>query len=63
MNDTSIVVDASNYIKELKHKVEILNEEIATAESSNRQNMWPVKTKTLPFNLFYLNLINMNVMQ
>ncbi|KAG6402057.1 hypothetical protein SASPL_138928 [Salvia splendens] len=34
MNDTSIVLDASNYIKELKHKVEILDEEISTSESS-----------------------------
>ncbi|KAH6802240.1 transcription factor SCREAM-like protein [Perilla frutescens var. frutescens] len=48
MNETSIVVDASNYIKELKHKVEILNEEIASAESSTHQNMWPrVSVETL----------------
>lgn len=49
MNETSIVLDASNYIKELKHKVEKLNEEIASAEStsSTRQNLWPVK-RTAP---------------
>ncbi|XP_057789545.1 transcription factor SCREAM2-like [Salvia miltiorrhiza] len=48
INDTSIVLDASNYIKELKHKVEILNEEIATTESSTTQNMWPrVSVETL----------------
>ncbi|KAL1542084.1 hypothetical protein AAHA92_26222 [Salvia divinorum] len=48
MNDTSIVLDASNYIKELKHKVEILNEEIATTESSTPQNTWPrVSVETL----------------
>lgn len=46
MNDTSIVLDASNYIKELKHKVQILNEEIATTESSTPQNMWPVTYPT-----------------
>ncbi|KAL8539337.1 hypothetical protein ACS0TY_001094 [Phlomoides rotata] len=49
MNETSIVLDASNYIKELKHKVEKLNEEIASAESSStRQNLWPrVTVETL----------------
>ncbi|KAL0291310.1 UNVERIFIED_CONTAM: hypothetical protein Sangu_2537000 [Sesamum angustifolium] len=38
MNEPSIVLDASNYIKELKQKVERLSEEIATAESSIHQN-------------------------
>ncbi|KAK4433400.1 hypothetical protein Salat_1102300 [Sesamum alatum] len=35
MNEPSIVLDASKYIKELKQKVERLSEEIATAESSS----------------------------
>ncbi|KAI3458434.1 hypothetical protein Pfo_015097 [Paulownia fortunei] len=48
MNETSIVLDASNYIKGLKQKVERLNEEIATAESSIHQNLWPrVTVETL----------------
>ncbi|PIN13346.1 hypothetical protein CDL12_14031 [Handroanthus impetiginosus] len=48
MNDTSIVLDASNYIKELKQKVERLNEEVATAETSIHHNLWPrVTVETL----------------
>ncbi|KAL3630536.1 hypothetical protein CASFOL_023520 [Castilleja foliolosa] len=48
LNDASIVLDASNYIKDLKQKVEKLNGEIATAESSIRQNVWPrVRVETL----------------
>ncbi|GFQ04240.1 transcription factor bhlh93 [Phtheirospermum japonicum] len=44
MNETSIVLDASSYIKDLKQKVEKLNGEIATAESSIHQNLWPRAT-------------------
>ncbi|KAI3470941.1 hypothetical protein Pfo_027604 [Paulownia fortunei] len=47
MNETSTVVDALNYIKGLKLKVErlIMNEAIATAEeSSSNQNPWPEVT-------------------
>ncbi|CAA0834450.1 Unknown protein [Striga hermonthica] len=49
MNESSIVLDASNYIKDLKQKVDKLNEEIATAESSARhQNSRPrVTVETL----------------
>ncbi|KAL3653423.1 hypothetical protein CASFOL_003104 [Castilleja foliolosa] len=49
MDEGSIVLDASNYIKDLKQKVEKLNGEIATAESSTRgQNVWPrVRVETL----------------
>ncbi|KAL6533039.1 hypothetical protein OROMI_027151 [Orobanche minor] len=47
-NENSIVLDASNYIKELKQKVENLNGEIATAESSIRRSLWPrVTVETL----------------
>ncbi|XP_062156961.1 transcription factor SCREAM2-like isoform X2 [Alnus glutinosa] len=35
LNQTSIIVDASKYIEELKRKVEILNQDIATAQSSS----------------------------
>ncbi|KAG8390156.1 hypothetical protein BUALT_Bualt01G0054200 [Buddleja alternifolia] len=49
MNETSIVIDASNYIKELKQKVKILNEDIAaTSQGPTNQNPWPeVTVKTL----------------
>jgi hypothetical protein len=41
LNDTSIVIDASKYIENLKEKVERLNEEIASAESSSVHNPLP----------------------
>ncbi|KAM0014373.1 hypothetical protein Hdeb2414_s0016g00497161 [Helianthus debilis subsp. tardiflorus] len=40
--DTSIIVDASKYIKELKQKIDILNQDIA--RSSSYQNSWPMVT-------------------
>ncbi|KAF5790429.1 hypothetical protein HanXRQr2_Chr09g0383141 [Helianthus annuus] len=40
--DTSIIVDASKYIKELKQKIDILNQDIA--RSSTYQNSWPMVT-------------------
>ncbi|KAI3705679.1 hypothetical protein L1987_75920 [Smallanthus sonchifolius] len=40
--DTSIIIDASKYIKELKQKIDILNQDIA--RSSSYQNSWPVVT-------------------
>ncbi|XP_051143395.1 basic helix-loop-helix protein 004-like [Andrographis paniculata] len=55
INDSSIVMDASNYIRELKQKIERLKQEIATSESSSsssssvhQNNMWPrVSVETL----------------
>ncbi|XP_059625321.1 uncharacterized protein LOC132268499 [Cornus florida] len=49
LSETSIIVDASKYIEELKHKVERLNEDIAIATNSSHQNSWPVQitVKTL----------------
>ncbi|XP_007031706.2 PREDICTED: uncharacterized protein LOC18600910 isoform X2 [Theobroma cacao] len=44
LNKTSIIVDASKYIEELKQKVERLNEDIAAAQTSNHQNPLPVVT-------------------
>ncbi|XP_075500476.1 transcription factor bHLH61-like [Primulina tabacum] len=45
MNEASIVLDASNYITELKNKVDRLNQDRATAQSSNtRINPWPQVT-------------------
>ncbi|KAJ4704288.1 transcription factor SCREAM2-like [Melia azedarach] len=43
MNKTSIIVDASKYIEELKQKVENLNQEIGTSEVSTVQNSLPVQ--------------------
>nr|WKE35235.1 basic helix-loop-helix family protein [Rosa persica] len=42
LNQTSIIVDASKYIEELKQKVEKLNQDIANAASSHDQNQLPV---------------------
>ncbi|XP_050385889.1 uncharacterized protein LOC126802320 isoform X2 [Argentina anserina] len=44
LNQTSIIVDASKYIEELKQKVERLNQDIANATSSHDQNQLPVVT-------------------
>ncbi|KAL2526725.1 transcription regulator [Abeliophyllum distichum] len=45
INETSIIVDASNYIKELKQKVERLNKDVASASN---KNSWPqVSVETL----------------
>ncbi|XP_031267657.1 transcription factor bHLH61-like isoform X2 [Pistacia vera] len=44
LNKTSIVVDATKYIEELKQKVESLNQEIGTSEISTVQNSLPVVT-------------------
>ncbi|KAK1421360.1 hypothetical protein QVD17_23627 [Tagetes erecta] len=43
-NDSSIILDASKYIEHLKQKVEILNLEIASGQSSSYQNASPVVT-------------------
>ncbi|XP_071734379.1 transcription factor bHLH61-like isoform X2 [Rutidosis leptorrhynchoides] len=44
-NDPSILQDASKYIEELKHKVQILNQDIASSgQSSSYPNTWPVVT-------------------
>ncbi|XVE67779.1 hypothetical protein DITRI_Ditri09bG0015500 [Diplodiscus trichospermus] len=43
MNKTSIIVDASKYIEELKQKVERLNQDISAAQTSNDQNPLPMQ--------------------
>nr|XP_043617241.1 uncharacterized protein LOC122589063 [Erigeron canadensis] len=40
--DSSIVIDASKYIQELKQKIDTLNQDIA--QSSSYQNSWPMVT-------------------
>ncbi|CAI9091817.1 OLC1v1026935C1 [Oldenlandia corymbosa var. corymbosa] len=50
MTKTSIIVDASNYIRELKQKVENLQQDISTSRSStsDETSSWPkVTVKTL----------------
>lgn len=42
VNKTSIIIDASKYIEELKQKVERLNEDIGVAQSSTDQNPLPM---------------------
>lgn len=43
LNRTSIIVDASKYIVELKQKVEKLNQDVANiAQTSNHQNTLPM---------------------
>lgn len=41
LNKASIIVDASRYINELKQKVERLNQDIGTSQSSEAQNSLP----------------------
>ncbi|TXG58931.1 hypothetical protein EZV62_016760 [Acer yangbiense] len=43
MSKTSIIVDASKYIEELKEKVERLNQEIGTSQISSVQNPLPMQ--------------------
>ncbi|KAG4128638.1 hypothetical protein ERO13_D09G032400v2 [Gossypium hirsutum] len=42
VNKTTIIVDASKYIEELKQKVERLNQDISAAQTSNDQNALPM---------------------
>ncbi|GMI65358.1 hypothetical protein like AT2G40435 [Hibiscus trionum] len=42
MNKTSIIVDASKYIQELKQKVKRLNQDIAASQISNSRNPLPM---------------------
>ncbi|KAL4606419.1 hypothetical protein ACB092_09G101300 [Castanea dentata] len=44
LNKASIIVDASKYINELKQKVERLNQDIGTSQSSKAQNSLPAVT-------------------
>ncbi|GMI99110.1 hypothetical protein like AT2G40435 [Hibiscus trionum] len=43
VNKTTIILDASKYIEELKQKVERLNQDISAAQSSNHQNPLPMQ--------------------
>ncbi|KAH7865495.1 hypothetical protein Vadar_007407 [Vaccinium darrowii] len=43
VNKTSIIVDASKYIEELKEKVEKLNQTVAASQSSSDRNSLPMQ--------------------
>ncbi|XP_058214729.1 transcription factor SCREAM2-like isoform X2 [Rhododendron vialii] len=43
VNKTSIIVDASKYIEELKEKVQKLNQDIGTSSSSSDQSSLPMQ--------------------
>nr|XP_043634690.1 uncharacterized protein LOC122605799 [Erigeron canadensis] len=43
-SDSSIILDASKYIEELKHKVQRLNQDIENGQSSTHQNSLPEVT-------------------
>ncbi|EOY02632.1 Transcription factor bHLH61 isoform 1 [Theobroma cacao] len=58
LNKTSIIVDASKYIEELKQKVERLNEDIAAAQTSNHQNPLPVVTVETLEKGFLINVLS-----
>jgi len=42
LKKTSIIIDASKYIQELKQKVEELNQDLANAQTSTDQNTLPM---------------------
>ncbi|KAI3968354.1 hypothetical protein MKW92_052343 [Papaver armeniacum] len=63
VNDTSIIIDASNYIKELKGKVERLNQDIASSQNStgrakNHQQLPVVTVETLENKGFLVNMLS-----
>ncbi|GLT27632.1 hypothetical protein SLA2020_026160 [Shorea laevis] len=47
LNETSVIVDASKYIEELKKKVERLNQDIADAQTSDKNSLPMVTVETL----------------
>ncbi|GKU99560.1 hypothetical protein SLE2022_334320 [Rubroshorea leprosula] len=47
LNETSIIVDASKYIEELKKKVERLNQDVADAQTSDKNSLPMVTVETL----------------
>ncbi|KAJ4978141.1 hypothetical protein NE237_008921 [Protea cynaroides] len=58
LNKTSIIVDASKYIEELKQKVERLNQDISTAQNSSDPNPLPVVTVETVENGFLINVFS-----
>ncbi|XP_061375138.1 uncharacterized protein LOC133317290 [Gastrolobium bilobum] len=58
INKTSIIIDASKYIEELKQKVERLNQDIATAQTSSDQNTLPMVTVETLEKGFHINVFS-----
>lgn len=60
LSNTSIIMDASKYIKELKQKVVMLNQEIACAQDSrSKQSSYPTVTvETLGHGSFLVNVFS-----
>ncbi|KAK7305944.1 hypothetical protein VNO77_43857 [Canavalia gladiata] len=58
LNKTSIIIDASKYIEELKQKVERLNQDIANAQTSSSQNTLPMVTVETLEKGFLINVIS-----
>ncbi|XP_021299170.1 uncharacterized protein LOC110427865 isoform X2 [Herrania umbratica] len=58
LNKTSIIVDASKYIEELKQKVERLNQDIEAAQTSNHQNPLPMVTVETLEKRFLINVFS-----
>ncbi|KAG2730583.1 hypothetical protein I3760_01G301100 [Carya illinoinensis] len=59
LNETSILVDASKYIEELKQKVERLNQDITSDQQTSRdQNPLPVATVETLDKGFLINVLS-----
>ncbi|XP_057504548.1 uncharacterized protein LOC130788022 isoform X2 [Actinidia eriantha] len=58
VNKTSIIVDASKYIEELKEKVERLNQDVATSQSSRGHGSLPMVTVETIENGFLINVFS-----
>ncbi|XP_077216824.1 transcription factor SCREAM-like protein [Tasmannia lanceolata] len=58
LNKTSIIVDASKYIKELKQKVERLNQDIAISQNPSDQNQLPMVTVETLEKSFLVNVFS-----
>ncbi|KAB1214099.1 Transcription factor bHLH61 [Morella rubra] len=58
LKKSSIIIDASKYIEELKQKVERLNQDVATVQTSSDQNRLPVVTVETLEKGFLINVLS-----
>ncbi|CAJ1857653.1 unnamed protein product [Sphenostylis stenocarpa] len=58
LNKTSIIIDASKYIQELKQKVEKLNQDVTNAQASSDQNTLPMVTVESTEKGFLINVFS-----
>ena len=54
---TSIILDATKYIEELRQRVERINQHVAMAQNSTCQNSYPVVIKVRLNFIFYIVLL------